>query len=126
MSSDNNFGDPTTWSTVYVSLIGTLILVLTIIYLEAVFYKVEDTERVDKVINQPATMLEKNRDAQNAVLNNYSYEHSYNDSAGRVTIPIDEAVQKLLSEWQRNANNTEDSAEDETHIASAENGDQSD
>ena len=121
MSSGKNFGDPTTFTTVYVCVVGVLIFVLTVIYLEAVFYKVEEANRMDKVVNQPSTMLEKNRDAQNAVLNSYTYEHSYNDNAGRITIPIDEAVQKLLMEWQLNANNVEDSSEDETHVASADN-----
>lgn len=97
--TDKHYGDPTAGSTMYVGLVGTIIFVLTIIYLQALYYNAEEQSRIEKVIEAPVPALENNRAQQKAWLTRPSYEHVYNNNAGRVTIPIDEAADKLLAEW---------------------------
>jgi len=94
-----NYGDPTPASTAYIGLIGVIIFVLTLIYLETLYYNSEEQQRIEKVVNEPIEKLENHIEAQREILRSYSYEHDYADGAGRVSIPIDEAVERLLREW---------------------------
>jgi hypothetical protein len=116
---EQNYGDPQTSSTIYISVVGVLIFVLTLIYLETLYYSTEEKERVEKLVDAPYRPLEEVREDQRALLNGYNYEHLYNDYQGRVTVPIEDAAAMLLEEWPNPAtgytpSTTGDAANDTT------------
>lgn len=96
---ERHFGDPTPGATIYLALVGVLIFVLTIIYLEALYYSSEEQQRIEKVVEQPILKLQAIQEEQRELLIEHRYEHEFNGSAGRVTIPIAEGQRKLLEEW---------------------------
>jgi len=96
---EQNFGDPTGGSTAYLAIVGVLIFVLVIVYLEALYYSSAEEQREQKVVQADLAKLKRVREDQNDALIEPRYDHAFNDSDGRVTIPIEEARRKLLEEW---------------------------
>jgi uncharacterized protein YxeA len=101
-SIDTTYGDPKGGVTAFVSIVGIIMFVLTVIYLEALYYSSEKRQNELKVVEQPASAVEKNRADQRARLAAYDYDHAFvnaDGQPGRVTIPIDDAKTRLLREW---------------------------
>ena len=99
---DTTFGDPTPASTAYVGLIGVLIFLLVIIYLQALYYSSEEAQRVEKIVNEPSRAFNTMVEAQRGYLSATAYHHDYADGLGRVTIPVEGpggAIEKLLAQW---------------------------
>ena len=106
-SQHNDYGDPTPATTGYVALIGTIVFILILLYLAAVYYNAAEQQRIDKVVDQPAVEYERTLAQQNEVLADYHYFHDYANETGRVTIPLEEARSKLLEEWDGDPNSPE-------------------
>jgi hypothetical protein len=101
---DKDYGDPTPASTAYVALIGVLIFVLVIIYLQALYYSSEEKEFTEKITDfaQERTEVYRLKQQAAASLEETAYHHDYADGLGRVTIPVHGeggAIEKLLAEW---------------------------
>lgn len=99
---DKNYGDPTPASTAYVALLGVIIFVLVVIYLQALYYSSEEKEFTEKITNEPSAAFNEMKAAAAEDLSGIAYRHDYADGLGRVTIPVhgeSGAIEKLLAEW---------------------------
>ncbi len=99
---DTTFGDPTPASTAYVGLIGVLMFLLVVIYLQALYYSSEEAQRVEKIVNEPSRAFNAMLEAQRGYLSETAYHHDYADGLGRVTIPVEGpegAIETLLAQW---------------------------
>ena len=99
---DKDYGDPTPASTAYVGLVGALVLVLVIIYLQALYYSSEAKEFTEKITDEPSTAFNQLKDAAARDLSATAYHHDYADGVGRITIPVhgeNGAIERLLAQW---------------------------
>jgi hypothetical protein len=87
--------DPSTSRTVLVGFIGTIILFVVIVALQALFYTEEKREFERKVLNQVPEELASLRAKQVENLNAYRWVEK---ASGVVAIPIDRAMQIIVSE----------------------------
>lgn len=117
-----NYGDPVGGTTAYVAIVGTLIFILTVIFLEAFFYKAEIDEHELKVVewsevSGKPSQIQQIRARQKRKLEGYTVEASFMDGQGRVAIPIEEAM-KLLVQGARAADDQEEGAIESNDSAS--------
>jgi len=99
---DKDYGDPTPASTAYVALIGVLIFVLVVVYLQALYYSSEEKEFTEKITNEPSAAFNQLKAEAARDLSETAYHHDYADGVGRVTIPVQGeggAIERLLAEW---------------------------
>jgi hypothetical protein len=85
--------DTNTVSIVIVGLIGTILLVVVVVALEAIFARELEAEQRRKVVNVPNQALRAYVAEQNERLNGYRV-----DPAGKVTIPIERAMELVVRE----------------------------
>lgn len=106
MMARSDFGDPTPASTAYIGVIGSLVFLLIVIYLTALYYQSEGRQQELKTIGVGVATVtvrrvEDNRREQRKALEQYGYDHAYSNGEGRVSIPVEEAKRKLLVEWKQ-------------------------
>ncbi len=106
MMAQSDFGDPTPASTAYIGVVGSLVFLLIVIYLTALYYQSDGRQRELKTIGvgvQTVTVqrVDDNRREQREALEQYGYDHAYSNGEGRVSIPVEEAKRKLLVEWSQ-------------------------
>ncbi len=87
--------DPSSSRTVLVGFIGTVLLFVIIVALQALFYTVERKEFERKVLSEVPEELASLRAKQMENLNAYRW---INKASGVVSIPIDQAMKIIVSE----------------------------
>ena len=87
--------DPSSSRTVLVGFIGTVLLFVIIVALQALFYTVERKEFERKVLNEVPEELASLRAKQIENLNAYRW---IDKASGVVAIPIDQAMKIIVSE----------------------------
>lgn len=87
-------GDPKTGLTAVVAIVGTLILVLTIVALQALYYHVED-DIYAELYAEPNLDLKMVRAQQLELLNSYGW---VDREKGLVRIPIDRAMELVVAD----------------------------
>ncbi len=92
--------DPSSSRTVLVGFIGTVLLFVIIVALQALFYTVERKEFERKVLNEVPEELASLRARQIENLNAYRW---VDKASGVVAIPIDQAMRIIVSEAHRKA-----------------------
>ncbi len=91
-------GDPHTGSVVYYGVVGTLVIVLLIIGLWAIYERTTDAEAQGKVYAQQWQQLARLRSDQEAELNSYRW---ISEQEGIVGVPIERAMELTVSELLR-------------------------
>lgn len=84
------YDDPNVPASAVVGLIGAILLFVIIVGLQALFYRMQDTEMADKVYSQPYGELRQLDADQLERLNSYGW---VDQQAGVVHIPIDRAME---------------------------------
>ncbi|MCU0232152.1 MAG: hypothetical protein MUC67_12400 [Acidobacteria bacterium] len=87
-------GDPKTSLTAVVAIVGTLILVLIIVGLQALFYHVEN-DAYAQVYSEPNLDLKMVRAQQLELLNSYGW---IDREKGVVRVPIDRAMEMVVAD----------------------------
>lgn len=106
----NTYGDPNSGSVFYVSVVGTIILVITLIFLEALFYQTANDELERKVINRPNVQLEAHRAEQFERLHGYGVEANFEQRGTRVSVPIERAMEAMIRAGRAALDNEEEPA----------------
>lgn len=91
----SNHSDPSSSITVLIGVVGTILLVATVVGLEAVYYNTERVEFERKVVAEAPEELRSIRADQLKNLNAYEW---VNRASGTVRIPIDRAMQLVVQE----------------------------
>jgi hypothetical protein len=90
--------DPSTSRTVLVGFVGTVLLFVIVVALQALYYTTERSEFEKKVLNEVPEELASLRAKQVENLNAYRWVEK---ASGVVAIPIDRAMQIIVSESQQ-------------------------
>lgn len=91
--TDQDLDAGTIWYTV---IVGTIITILVIYLLKAMFYKADREEIMAKTYGVPYSELEELRAGQAGQLDGYEWLDS---RFGRVTMPIDQAMELTVREY---------------------------
>ena len=83
-------GDPDATLTIWIGLIGALTTFLIIVSLQAVYYHVENSQRIEKVYSRPPEELGLLRAKQEQVLHSYRW---IDEKKGVAGIPIERAME---------------------------------
>ena len=99
----NDHEDPAAGYTWLIGLVGTILLVVTVLGTAALYYNVKTTE-IEVVVNEPTRIEVKNlRNKQRKVLMDRPRWVEREDEAGDVkkylAIPIDRAVELVIEEY---------------------------
>jgi hypothetical protein len=90
-----DISDPDTPMTVVVGVVGTVLVFVIVVVLQALFYKAERDEFARKVVAQPPVELRAVQSEQLSQINSYRW---VDQQAGVVAIPIDRAMEKVVRE----------------------------
>jgi len=92
-------GDPSSRSTLYVGVVGGILLVVVILWVTTLFNNVLEEERFRKQIEPPPADRERILAQQETELNSYGW---VDDSLGVAHVPIERAMQMVVAERSRN------------------------
>ena len=95
MTSMSSNGDPNTSTTILVGIVGAILVFVTIVGLEALFYNAEQAENVAKVYQRDPEELTRLRADQIEQLHGYRW---IDRDKGVVAIPIDRAMDLIVRE----------------------------
>ncbi len=94
MARTGNEGDPKTGLTATIGIVGSLILILIVVALQALFYHVED-DIYSEIYAEPNLDVRMVKAQQLEVLNSYGW---VDREKGVVRIPIDRAIEMVIAE----------------------------
>ena len=94
MARTGNEGDPKTGLTAVVGIVGTLVLILVIVGLQALFYHVEG-DVYSEIYAEPNLDVRMVRAQQLEVLNSYGW---VDREKGVARIPIDRAMEMVIAD----------------------------
>ncbi len=92
-------GDPSSRSTLYVGVVGGVLLVVIILWVTTVFNNVLEEERFRKQVEPLPADRERILAQQETELNSYGW---VDDSLGVAHVPIDRAMEMVVAERARN------------------------
>lgn len=87
--------DPDPFATVYVGIVGTILLIFCILALQAAYYNLDAAEAQRKIFSQPPVELMELRAGQQHNLTTYGW---VDRDKGIVRIPIDRAIELTVQE----------------------------
>jgi len=89
------YDDPDVSASVLVGVVGAILLFVIIVGLQALFYRMDESERSRKVYEQPDQALQQLDADQLAALTSYGW---VDQQRGVVRIPIERAMQLVVEE----------------------------
>ncbi len=89
------YDDPDTPISATIAIISAVVVVVTIVLLQALFYQMQDREFERKVIAPKDLALEKMRTEQHDVLTSYGW---VDKEAGVARIPVEQAMEMMVKE----------------------------
>ncbi len=97
MSGADNHDDPKTSTTIVAGLVGTILTVVSVVFLQALYYKVADSEFQAKVEDRSVAAKIDVRTDQVAQLNRLDID----EQTGRGQIPIERAMEIVADDLAR-------------------------
>lgn len=91
------YDDPDVPASAVVGILGAILLFVIIVGLQALFYRMEESELERKVYDQPYQELQQLDADQLELLNSYGW---VNEAEGVVRIPIERAMDVIAAEAQ--------------------------
>lgn len=95
MASKNLSQDPKAGLIGVIGVVGAVLVVTIVVWLQAVFYRVEEAETRRKLYGQAPERLARLRAEQQGELHSYGW---VDEKAGVVRVPIDRAMDLVVSE----------------------------
>ncbi|MFH1279606.1 MAG: hypothetical protein ABIK65_14660 [Candidatus Eisenbacteria bacterium] len=95
MASKNISDDPRTGMLWVVGVIGVVLIVTIVVWLQAIFYRVEEAETGRKIHGRVPEQLARLRAEQQGELHSYGW---VDEKSGVVRLPIDRAMELVVSE----------------------------
>ncbi len=93
-------GDPNTTWTATIGVVGAILVFVIVVFLQAIFYRVQSSEIQQKVYSEIPETLAALRADQQGQLNSY---HWVDKEKGVAAIPIDIAMQQTIAEQNKSA-----------------------
>lgn len=121
MSEMKTYGDPTSATTAYVGLVGTIIFIQVVIFIQVLYYRAEMLQEQEKVVEVTAPELLRYRQVQREVLGGYHFEAEFEGEGERISIPIEEGMRLFLRE-RGNRASAASTGHDPTNSSSQDNG----
>jgi hypothetical protein len=97
--------DPSAKTIIYVGIVGTVAVFLTVIVLQIVFYQSQEMETYRKVISVAPEELQRLQAQQLAEINSYGW---VDEGQGVTRVPIERAMELVVAEGERSGDPAED------------------
>jgi hypothetical protein len=91
-------GDPRVSSTVYVTIVGTILLLAVVIFAQWLYLDTQNYEDEQKLVVPTAPALVKLQTEQLGNISSYRY---LNQAAGVVAIPVEQAIPLVIEELKK-------------------------
>ena len=113
--------DPEAGSTWFLSLVGTVLLVVTVLALVVMYFDFEESEIDRKIVDRPTISLEEMKLGQQEVLTEYGtyeIEDAEGNKVKRIRIPVKQAMELVMADERASSDAGSDpNAESEGTVA---------